>query len=72
MENPREKHIDAPSPIVFDKVASNAINYTTFGTYATKNINDSKTTGSARPAGPLVLGNADKSAVKAVSLKSSI
>ncbi|KAI8125741.1 WD repeat-containing protein 75 [Lucilia cuprina] len=58
------KQFDTPAPIVFDNAAKESIHYTTFGTYATKAVNEKQNV--SRQNGPLVLGNNDKTAVKAL------
>ncbi|XP_065358033.1 WD repeat-containing protein 75 [Calliphora vicina] len=64
LSSPNEQHSDVAAPIAFDNAATDSINYTTFGTYATKAVSDKQT--ASRQNGPLVLGNSDKTAVKAL------
>uniref|UniRef100_A0A1I8Q2P4 WD repeat-containing protein 75 second beta-propeller domain-containing protein n=1 Tax=Stomoxys calcitrans TaxID=35570 RepID=A0A1I8Q2P4_STOCA len=64
LSSPREKQPDAPTPVVFDNVASELMQYTTFGTYAVKSTIEKQA--SNRQSGPLVLGNSDRTAVKAL------
>lgn len=66
MTSVNDKQSDIPAPVAFDNVAKESIQYTTFGTYALKAINEKQT--ATRQSGPLILGNSDKTAIKAVSL----
>ncbi|XP_075153172.1 WD repeat-containing protein l(2)05287 [Haematobia irritans] len=64
LSSPTEKEADVPTPIVFNNFASETMRYSTFGTYAVKSNTEKQI--SSRQSGPLVLGNADKTAVKAL------
>lgn len=64
LSSPNEPQSDVPASITFDNVATDSIRYSTFGTYATKNVTDKQS--SSRSSGPLVLGNSNKTAVKAL------
>lgn len=65
LTSPNDTQSDVPAPIVFNKAATDSIQYTTFGTFATKAVTDKQTT--THQSGPLVLGHNDKTAIKAVS-----
>lgn len=65
LSSPNAKESDGPAPIVLENAATDLIHYTTFGTYATKSVTDKQTV--TRQNGPLVLGNNEKTTVKAVS-----
>lgn len=53
-------------PVVLNNAATESMRYSTFGTYAVKSVAEKQTSG--RQSGPLVLGNSDKTAVKAVGI----
>nr|XP_014093620.2 WD repeat-containing protein 75 isoform X2 [Bactrocera oleae] len=56
---------DAPPPITFSNPANHALQYSTFGTFATQQHSDMQTN-SRQPIGPLVIGNSSKMAVKSL------
>ncbi|XP_011193769.1 WD repeat-containing protein 75 [Zeugodacus cucurbitae] len=56
---------DAPPPITFSNPANQALQYSTFGTFATQQHSDMQTS-SRQPIGPLVIGNSSKLAVKSL------
>ncbi|XP_011200508.2 WD repeat-containing protein 75 [Bactrocera dorsalis] len=56
---------DAPPPITFSNPANQALQYSTFGTFATQQHSDMQTN-SRQPIGPLVIGNSSKMAVKSL------
>ncbi|XP_017479964.1 PREDICTED: WD repeat-containing protein 75 [Rhagoletis zephyria] len=57
---------DAPPPITFSSSANQAMQYSTFGTFATQQHSDMKSS-TRQSIGPLVIGNSHKMAVKSVS-----
>uniref|UniRef100_A0A1A9ZPX0 WD repeat-containing protein 75 second beta-propeller domain-containing protein n=1 Tax=Glossina pallidipes TaxID=7398 RepID=A0A1A9ZPX0_GLOPL len=61
--HPNEKQ-DIEPPIVFDNVATPSLQYTTFGTFATKSIVE-RPTNTNRYTGPLLIGNSERTAVQA-------
>ncbi|XP_073826744.1 WD repeat-containing protein l(2)05287 isoform X2 [Musca autumnalis] len=63
--SPTEKHLDIPPPVVFTKAASASAHLSTFGTFAVKSVTETQSV-TNRQSGPLVLGNSDKTAVKAL------
>lgn len=67
MVHPNEKQ-DIEPPIVFDNVAKPSLQYTTFGTFATKSVVE-RPTNTNRYTGPLLIGNSERTAVQAVSTR---